>query len=176
MRAYLSIIVLVCVVFASCAWAETPTTPKETVQAFLDLLSAGDMLAYEYWDVDMECDFIFGDFYRSLSPGEQKRLQDGLIGANQPFISMFSEILAESEIVFLGERALGADMCEVEFWLTSGDDKTYYLYFMHWDGEGWKIIRGIIDGMDLDVVLRVTFLTEWQGLTVDEILENFQLF
>jgi len=172
----ISVIALFVVSATPNLWAQPTTTPQETVEEFLDLLFAGDMSAYDYWDVDSECDFIFGDFYRSLSDADKEKLREGLISANQPFLSIISELFAEMKIEYLSQRMLTDDIAEVEFLLVTPQEQTHYLYILRYDHRGWRVIRAIVNGMDLDVMLRMTYLTQWQGLSLDEILKKFQVF
>lgn len=155
------------------AFSQEPSTPTETVRVFLDLLGGGDLTAYKYWDLEGECQFIFGTFYRALSPAEQKRLQEAIVSANEPYLNDIMELLKDKNYEFLSERQVGKDCAEVELWVTVGAGKIYYLYLLHESDEGWKIYRGLMNGSDMDVMMRITFLNEWQGLSLDEIINKF---
>jgi ABC-type transporter MlaC component len=169
-RSLISVAVLLS---ASAAIAQEPVSATDTVRAFLDLLGNGDLSAYKYWDVDAECQFIFGAFYTALSPADQKRLQEAMVSANEPYLSYIVELLKDKNYEFLGEHSVGRDNAEVELWVTAGQDKVYYLYLLHQSLQGWKIYRGLVNGSDLDVMLRITFLNEWQGLSLDEVIQKF---
>ena len=159
--------------YISPVFSQEPSTPTETVQAFLDLLGGGDLTAYKYWDLEGECQFIFGTFYSALSSAEQKRLQEAIVSANEPYLGDIMELLKDKNYEFLSEHQVGKDNAEVELWVTAGAGKIYYLYLLHQSDEGWKIYRGLVNGSDLDVMMRITFLNEWQGLSLDEIIKKF---